>query len=57
MPRKFTCKILDLMDEGVLDPSWLVQGLLTYMSEHEVQDFYHTIGLTEIEEIEDSDDE
>ena len=55
--RKFTCKILDLVDEGMLDPKWLCAELLTYMSEHEVQDFYHTIGLTEIEEIEDHRDE
>lgn len=52
MPRKYTCKILDLLDEGMLDPKWLVHELLTYMSESEVQDFYETV-LADIE----SDDE
>lgn len=51
--RKFTCKILDLVDEGMLDPKWLCAELLTYMSESEVQDFYHTA----LSDIEDSDDE
>ena len=55
--RKFTRKILDLVDEGMLDPKWLCAELLTFMTEPEVQDFYHTVGLTEIEEIEDHRDE
>lgn len=52
MPRKFTNKVLDLIDEGMLDPKWLCTELLTYMSESEVQDFYETV-LADIE----SDDE
>lgn len=49
MARTFTCKILDLVDEGMLDPKWLCAELLTYMSESEVQDFYETV-LSDIEE-------
>jgi hypothetical protein len=60
MPRKFTCKILDLVDEGMLDPKWLAEALLQWMSEQEVHEFYN-IHLADYDneesDNEESDDE
>ncbi len=37
--RAYTCAILEAMDEGLLDASRLVQGLLQWMSEREVKEY------------------
>ena len=37
--REYTIAILEMMDEGILDPKWLVQALLMDMSEHQVKLF------------------
>lgn len=39
MARKYTNAIIDLMDEGVLNPRELVIMALSWMSESEVEDF------------------
>ena len=54
MTREYTNKILELMDEGVLDPKLLVQDLLSWMSEYEVSEFYDTT-LREAVEYDDED--
>lgn len=41
--RTYTNKIIDLYEEGMLDPESLVLDLLKYMSEEDVEDFYKTI--------------
>lgn len=52
--RKYTNKILDYVDEGIIDRNQLIQSLLTYMSESDVQDFYeHEYAF----DYEDSDEE
>jgi hypothetical protein len=40
-PRKYTNVILNLVDEGMVDPQWLVEALLRWMSEQEVHEFYN----------------
>lgn len=37
--RKYTAAVLDAVDEGMLDKDALIQDLLGYLSEAEVQDF------------------
>ena len=38
--REYTCKIIEMVDEGVVDRDTLIRDLLMYMSESEVQNFY-----------------
>jgi len=60
MARKFTNMILEYMDEGMVDPQWLAQALLRWMSEQEVHEFYN-IYLADYDneesDNEESDDE
>lgn len=37
MNRDYTCRVLDLVDEGVLDPTKMLEMALIYMSEDEVR--------------------
>ncbi len=36
--REYTTMVLDMMDEGVLDPKAVAEMCLAYMSEQEVKD-------------------
>ena len=40
--RAYTCALLDMVDQGVVDKDSLIQDLLGYLSEAEVQDFCRT---------------
>ena len=35
--RKYTNKILERIDDGILHPDFLIQNLLMWMSEHDVK--------------------
>jgi hypothetical protein len=37
--RAYTCAVLELVDEGMLDKDVLIDMLLAWMSEHDVQQF------------------
>lgn len=37
--RAYTCALLDLVDEGMLDRDQLIEDLVTWMSEYEVEQF------------------
>lgn len=37
--RKFTCQLLDMVEQGVIDKDYLIQDLLGWMSEAEVEEF------------------
>lgn len=55
MARSYTCKVLELMDEGVIDPKWLVEALASWLSENDMKEFYlgplsEELGLEEEEE-------
>lgn len=41
LARKTTCRILQLMDEGILDPKFVAEAAIRYMSEDDVRDFAH----------------
>lgn len=45
--RKYTNKILELMDDGILDPRTVVESCLSYMSEDMVKDMAITEGYVE----------
>ena len=53
--REYTNKILELVDEGIIDKDWLIQGLLMWMSERDVEQFYDA-NLRADEEEEEEDD-
>lgn len=55
MTRKNTNKILDLLDQGVIDSNKLARDLLGYLSEDDVTDFCHKNDLDFDESEEDSE--
>lgn len=57
MARKVTNKLLEMMEEGALDPALLARMALLYMSEDEVRDMAESNELLEVEDDEDEDDE
>ena len=38
--RKYTNKIIEMVDEGIVDRDILIRDLLMYLSESEVENFY-----------------
>lgn len=37
--RAYTCALLEMVDEGIIDPNTLAQDLLAWLSEDEVRRF------------------
>ncbi len=56
MTRTYTKKLLDLIDEGVVDKDTLILNLLNWMSEDFVKEFYELYYESDKEE-EDEDEE
>ena len=56
--REYTNKILEMVEEGVIDKDWLIQALLTWTSERDVQEFYekNELGGEEEEDEDPMDD-
>lgn len=40
-PRNYTCALLDMVEQGIVDKESLIRDLLGYMSEADVADFAH----------------
>lgn len=55
MIRTYTKKILDLIDEGVVDKDALILNLLNWMSEDFVKEFYEQYYESEDEEDEEEE--
>jgi len=55
MSRKYTNKLLEMMDEGLLDPKTVAEMALAWMSEYEVGEMMEANDLLDDEE-EDEDD-
>jgi hypothetical protein len=55
MSRETTNKLLEMVDEGLLDARTLALACLKYMSEDEVEDMAHANEFLEDEEAEDED--
>jgi hypothetical protein len=53
--RKYTTKIIEMVDEGMLDRDILIRDLLCWMSEADVEEFYDR-NLTDFDK-EDEEDE
>ena len=55
--RRYTSAVLDAVDEGILDKDSLIQDLLGYLSEAEVQDFVRKNDLMPWLETDEEDEE
>ena len=51
--RKYTNKIIEMVDEGMVDRDMLIRDLLNYMSESDVEDFYDSYYGQDEDEDED----
>lgn len=51
--RKYSNTLLDLMEQGVVDPKTLVNDLICWMSEAEVEQFCRTYEYMQPEEDDD----
>ena len=45
LARKTTCRILELMDEGVFSAKFIAEAALSFMSEDTVREFAHAHEL------------
>lgn len=56
MSREYTRRLLDYVDEGIVNQVDLIQSLLMWMSESEVEEFYKKYGYDELDEEEEDDE-
>lgn len=57
MIREYTNKLVDLLDQGSIDPKQLAEQLLSWCSEDSVKQFYTSYGYAEFFEPEDEEEE
>ena len=57
MTRQATDKILEMVEEGILDKDTVIMSCLKYMSEDDVADMAHSNEFFINEEDEDEDDD
>jgi len=55
--RKWTCLVLDGVEEGILDPMMMLRAALCYMSESEVEDMCRVNDLLQYLEPEAEEEE
>jgi hypothetical protein len=55
--REYTNKLMDLMDDGSLDPRTVADMCLQYMSESEVEDMCHANDILQDGDVEDENAE
>ena len=55
LTREYTIKMLDLIDEGIVDTQALAEQLLSWLSEDDVKQFWYANGFAEA--LEDEEDE
>ena len=53
--RKYTNMILDLMDDGTIDPKTLAEQLLSWSSESSMRQFWVSYGYADLFEPEDDE--
>jgi hypothetical protein len=55
--REFTNKLLEAVDEGLVDPRYALAAALSYMSEAEVKDMCHVNQFFFYEDEDEDEDE
>lgn len=56
MTRKVTTKLLEMLEEGILDKDAVILACVKYMSEDDVADMAHCNGFIEEEETEEGEE-
>mgnify|MGYP003646417187 FL=1 len=57
MSREYTCKLLEMVEHGLLDRDNVIMACVKYMSEDEVKDMmHHNEFITDEEETEGEDE-
>ena len=54
--RKVTTQLLEMIEDGILDPQTVLEACLSYMSEADVADMAHSNEFLGEEEEEDEDE-
>jgi len=57
MGRDYTCKVLEAIDEGILDYKAVAEAALRFMSEDDVKEMCHANELLIEDEDEDEDED
>jgi hypothetical protein len=57
MSREYTSKLLEMVEEGILDRDNVIMACVKYMSEDEVRDMMHANEFIEDEEETEGEDE
>jgi hypothetical protein len=57
MTRQYTNKLLEMIDDGLLDKDQVIQAFCSYMSESDVQDMMESNEMVDSEEEEDEEEE
>lgn len=57
MARKYTDKVLELLEEGCLSWEAIARECLCYMSEDDVEDLCRTADILDLEEEEEEEEE
>lgn len=57
MSRKYTIKLLEMLDGDVIDPKIALEAALAYMSEDEVEDMMRINGMLDFEDEDMTEDE
>ena len=55
--RKYTNKIIELVDDGILDRDTLIRDLLCWMSESDVEEFYERNLRADDDELDEEDND
>lgn len=55
--REYTCRLLEAVDEGLVDPEAALRACLGYMSESDVEDMIRVNELLDLAEEEEYEDE
>ena len=57
MPRQYTNKLYDMLDEGLIDKDLVITACLKYMSEDEVKDMMEANEFIQEEDEEEDEEE
>lgn len=57
MTREYTCKLLEMVEHGLLDRDDVIMACVKYMSEDEVRDMMHANEFTSEEEETEGEEE
>ena len=55
-PRQYTNKLLEMVDEGLLDRDIVISAMATYLSDNDVRDMMEANEMIEAEDDEDQPD-